>query len=273
MQLFSLEGKNAVVLGGAGILGTSITKGIAAAGASVAVADISEERSVRLASELKAGGTNARGYVANAMDELALQETCDKIYADFGHVDILINAVGGNRADATCMDADTFFTTPASALQSVVNLNLFGGAILPSQIFGRRMSSNSNGGSIINISSMCAFRPLTRVVGYSAAKAAVSNFTQWLAVCLAQGGYPNVRVNAIAPGFFLTEQNRFLLTDKDTGELTARGHSILSHTPMARFGEPEDLNGTVVWLASDASRFVTGIVVPIDGGFSAFSGV
>jgi NAD(P)-dependent dehydrogenase (short-subunit alcohol dehydrogenase family) len=152
-------------------------------------------------------------------------------------------------------------------------LNLFAGAILPAQVFGECMAANPDGGSIINISSMNAFRPLTRIVGYSAAKAAVNNFTQWLAVDLARNGYPNLRVNAIAPGFFLTEQNCFLLTDEETGELTARGEAIIVHTPMGRFGQPSDLIGTAVWLASDASRFVTGVVIPVDGGFSAFSGV
>jgi NAD(P)-dependent dehydrogenase (short-subunit alcohol dehydrogenase family) len=159
------------------------------------------------------------------------------------------------------------------ALEKVVNLNLFGGAVLPSQIFGKIMTANPDGGSIINVSSMNAFRPLTRIPGYSAAKAAVSNFTQWLAVYMAQAGYLNLRVNAIAPGFFLTEQNRFLLTEEKTGDLTQRGRKIMEHTPMGRFGSPEDLIGTVVWLASDAAKFVTGIVVPVDGVFSAYSGV
>ena len=145
--------------------------------------------------------------------------------------------------------------------------------MLPSIIFGKSMAANAAGGSIINISSMAAILPLTRVVGYSASKAAVNSFTQWMAVEMAQKGYTNLRVNAIAPGFFLTEQNRFLLTDKDSGELTARGKTIQTHTPMGRFGEPDELVGATVWLASDASKFVTGIVVPVDGGFSAFSGV
>jgi len=270
MDLFSIEGKTAVVLGGAGVLGTSISEGLAAAGAAVAVCDLSDERAKALAEKL---GAKSKGYRVDAMSEGSLRETCEYIIKDYGTVDILVNAVGGNRPDATCLDSESFFTMPSSALRSVVDLNLFGGAILPSQVFGKIMAKNPNGGSIINISSMCAFRPLTRVVGYSAAKAAVSNFTQWLSVCVVQSGYTNLRVNAIAPGFFLTEQNRFLLIDEKSGELTARGQAIIEHTPMGRFGDPSDLIGAIIWLASDASKFVTGIVLPIDGGFSAFSGV
>ena len=159
------------------------------------------------------------------------------------------------------------------ALQKVIDLNLMAGAILPSQIFGREMADSSNNGSIINISSMNYFRPLTRTPGYSAAKAAVSNFTQWLAVDLAQAYGEKIRVNAVAPGFFLTDQNRFLLTNPETGELKPRGNKIIQHTPMGRFGKPADLIGTLIWLASDASEFVTGITIPVDGGFSAYSGV
>lgn len=270
MDLFSLSEKNTVVLGGAGVLGASLCRGLAACGANVAVADVSEERARKTALSLPG---KAKGYCVDAMCRESLQSVCDEIEKDFGRIDVLVNAVGGNRAEATVLDAKEFFEAPAAVLRSVVDLNLFGGAILPSQVFGKSMAANPNGGSIINISSMSAFRPLTRVVGYGAAKAAVSNFTQWLAVCVAQSGHQNLRVNAIAPGFFLTEQNRFLLTDEKTGELTERGQKILDHTPMGRFGEPSDLVGAIVWLASDASQFVTGIVVPIDGGFSAYSGV
>ncbi len=192
--------------------------------------------------------------------------------SDFGKVDILISAVGGNQKDATTSDELSFFDLELDALEKVIALNLFGGAILPAQVFGKSMAGNSEGGSIINVSSMNALRPLTRIPGYSAAKAAVSNFTQWLAVHFAQEYNKNLRVNAIAPGFFLTQQNHFLLLDDDE-KLTERGASIISHTPMERFGKPEDLIGVCIWLASDASKFVSGIVVPIDGGFSAFSGV
>jgi NAD(P)-dependent dehydrogenase (short-subunit alcohol dehydrogenase family) len=175
--------------------------------------------------------------------------------------------------DATTNDAVSFFDLDAAAVLKVMELNLMGGAILPSQVFGRRMAESEAGGSIINISSMNAFRPLTRIPGYSAAKAAVSNFTQWLSTDMAKRYGGKIRVNAIAPGFFLTDQNRFLLTDEQTGERTARGQTIIDHTPMGRYGAPDDLIGTLVWLASGASAFVTGIIVPVDGGFSAFSGV
>jgi NAD(P)-dependent dehydrogenase (short-subunit alcohol dehydrogenase family) len=187
-------------------------------------------------------------------------------------VDIMVSAAGGNLKEATTSDELSFFDLKLDALEKVIALNLFGGAILPAQVFGRTMAENPEGGSIINISSMNAFTPLTRIPGYSAAKAAVSNFTQWLSVHFAQEYNKNLRVNALAPGFFLTRQNHFLLLDADE-KLTERGASIISHTPMSRFGNPEDLIGVCIWLAGDSSKFVTGIVVPIDGGFSAFSGV
>ncbi len=202
-----------------------------------------------------------------------IQACCNAVMADFGRVDILINGVGGNMKAATTSPEQTFFDIPADTLQKVIDLNLTGGTIVPTQVFLKAMLNNSDGGVIINISSMNSFRPLTRIPGYSAAKAAVSNFTQWLAVHVAQEYNPKLRVNAIAPGFFLTEQNRFLLTDKETGAPTPRGTTIMAHTPMGRYGCPDDLVGAAVWLCSDAAGFVTGIVLPVDGGFSAFSGV
>ena len=273
MNIFSLQGKNAVVLGGAGILGRAMVCGLAQAGASVAIAGRTQSKCEHLAAELAEQGFSARGYQADTTDEARLSEAAQKILADFGQIDILVNAVGGNRPEATVGPDASFFDISTEAFKAVVDLNLFGGVVLPSIIFGKSMAANAAGGSIINISSMAAILPLTRVVGYSASKAAVNSFTQWMAVEMAQKGYTNLRVNAIAPGFFLTEQNRFLLTDKDSGELTARGKTIQTHTPMGRFGEPDELVGATVWLASDASKFVTGIVVPVDGGFSAFSGV
>jgi NAD(P)-dependent dehydrogenase (short-subunit alcohol dehydrogenase family) len=183
----------------------------------------------------------------------------------------LINAAGGNKPQATTSQDLSFFDLPIDALRFVFDLNIVG-TILPSQVFGKLMADQRDG-VILNVSSMNAFRPLTRIPAYSAAKAGVSNFTQWLAVHMAQEYSPRIRVNAIAPGFFLTDQNRFLLTDEKTNELTERGKSIIAHTPMARFGTPEDLLGVVLWLLSPASAFVSGIVVPIDGGFSAYSGV
>lgn len=280
MNLFSLKGKNAVLLGGGGILGTTMAVGLAEAGANVAICDLFEDKALSVVDSIEkavnteaGGGVVARGYKLNAMDPEELKSVAAAIYKDFGKVDILVNAVGGNMKAATTSDEVSFFDLPGEVLEKVVNLNLMGGAILPSQVFGREMIKNADGGVIINISSMNAFRPLTRIPGYSAAKAAVSNFTQWLSTDLAQKYGDKIRVNAIAPGFFLTEQNRFLLTSQETGEWTPRGKTIIDHTPMGRLGQPEDLVGTLVWLSSDASKFVTGIVVPVDGGFSAFSGV
>lgn len=270
LQKFSLKGKNVVITGGAGILGSVIAKGLGSAGAKIAIADIIDTNT--LINKLGKAGIDAKGYYMNVMDTEKIKISKDEILKDFKQVDILINAAGGNKKEATTSDELSFFDLPLDALEKVIGLNLFGGAILPSQVFGKEMVKNEKGGTIINISSMNAFRPLTRIPGYSAAKAAVSNFTQWLAVHFAQEYNPNLRVNALAPGFFLTNQNRFLLTTDD-GELTERGQQVIDHTPVGKFGDPEDLIGACIWLASDTANFVTGIVVPIDGGFSAFSGV
>ena len=268
--MFNLSGKTAVITGGVGILGRSIVLGLGKAGARVAICDIAD--TTDLIKDFTSGGIEAKGYYIDVLDKDKIKACHDKVLSDFGKVDILVSAAGGNLKDATTSDELSFFDIKLDALEKVIALNLFGGAILPAQVFGKTMADNKDGGSIINISSMNAFRPLTRIPGYSAAKAAVSNFTQWLAVHFAQDYNKSLRVNAIAPGFFLTQQNHFLLFDKDEN-LTERGASIISHTPMARFGKPEDLIGVCIWLASDASKFVSGIVVPIDGGFSAFSGV
>jgi len=270
LKMFSLKGKTAVITGGAGILGSAIARGLGKAGAKIALCDIVNAE--KIAQELQEQRITAKGYYINVMDIEKIQSCRDEVIKDFSKVDILLNAAGGNMKEATTSEDLKFFDLPLSALEKVVGLNLFGGAVLPSQVFGKIMVENKEGGSIINISSMSAFCPLTKVPGYSAAKAAVSNFTQWLAVHFAQEYNKSLRVNAIAPGFFLTAQNRFLLTNKD-GSLTPRGETIIAHTPMDKFGDPEDLIGACVWLASDASKFVTGIIVPIDGGFSAFSGV
>jgi NAD(P)-dependent dehydrogenase (short-subunit alcohol dehydrogenase family) len=205
------------------------------------------------------------------LEKEALAETASRVEAELGTVTSLVNGAGGNRAEATTGDQRSFFDLPKEAVQWVFDLN-FIGTFLPSQTFGRQMA-DAGAGQIINISSMNAFCPLTRIPAYSAAKSAVSNFTQWLAVHMNQTYGPDIRVNAIAPGFFLTEQNRFLLTDKDSGELTPRGRTIIDHTPMGRFGDPEDLVGTLLWLLSESSQFVNGVIIPVDGGFSAFSGV
>ena len=270
---FSLQGKTAVVTGGGGILGGAIARGLSEAGAAVAIADLSLEQANQVAQGIRAGGGDARGYALDVFQPDSINACADAILNDYAQVDILINGVGGNMPGATTSAEQSFFDLPASALQKVIDLNLTGGTILPTQVFVKRMLKNAHGGSIINISSMNAYRPLTRIPGYSAAKAAVSNFTQWLAVHLAQEYRHDLRVNAIAPGFFLTKQNYDLLIQKGSDEPTERGKTIIAHTPMARYGTPEDLIGATIWLASDASKFVTGIVVPVDGGFSAFSGV
>lgn len=273
LEMFGLTGKTAVVTGGGGVLGGAIAEGLAEAGAKVAVADLRPEMADAVAQRICEQGGEAKGYAMDAFQEDSIRACCDGIQDDFTRVDVLINAVGGNMKGATASPDQSFFDLPTDALRKVFDLNIVAGAIVPCQVFGTRMKDNPDGASIINISSMCAFRPLTRVLGYSAAKAGVSNFTQWLAVHFAQEYTPKLRVNAIAPGFFLTDQNRFLLTDEQTGDLTDRGQTIIAHTPQGAFGKPEDLVGVTLWLASDASRFVTGIVVPVDGGFSAFSGV
>ncbi len=270
-QLFDIRGKTAVVTGGAGVLCGAMCRALSAAGAAVAVLDLNAEAAASLAADIRSSGANAVGISCNALDRSSIETAAQAVLAQFGRVDILVNGAGGNKPQATTSPEQSFFELPAEALRWVFELNLMG-TILPSQVFGRSMAKQRSG-VIVNISSMNAFRPLTRIAAYSAAKAGVSNFTQWLAVHMAQEYSPEVRVNAIAPGFFLTDQNRFLLTDRDTGALTPRGQSIIRHTPMRRFGAPEDLLGALLWLVSPAAAFVTGIVVPVDGGFSAFSGV
>lgn len=270
-DLFDLKDKKIVVTGGAGVLGGAIAEYLADAGARVCIADYDEFRANELAKKLEAKGQFALPLRINVLDKKEVQEALICAKNSLGGIDALINGAGGNRKEATTSDQLPFFDLPEDAMRSVIDLNLMG-TFLPSQVFGRYFAERKDG-IILNISSMNAFRPLTRIAGYSAAKAAVSNFTQWLAVHMCQNYSTKIRVNAIAPGFFLTEQNRFLLTDEKTGDFTPRGRTIVDHTPMGRFGAPEELLGAVHWLLSEASRFVTGIVVPVDGGFSAFSGV
>ncbi len=270
-ELFGLQGKVAVVTGGGGVLCGAMSMALGQAGARVAVLDLFPEAAQKVVERLKANGDDAIAIKCDVLDKASIEAARDTVMGAFGRVDILVNGAGGNKKQATTSAELPFFDLPADAVQGVFNLN-FIGTLLPCQIFGRLMAEQKHG-VILNISSMNAFRPLTRIPAYSAAKAAVSNFTQWLAVHMAQEYSPNIRVNAIAPGFFLTEQNRFLLTDEASGELTPRGQTIINHTPMGRFGSPEDLAGALLWLLSPASSFVTGIVLPVDGGFSAFSGV
>ncbi len=205
------------------------------------------------------------------LDTNSLEAAKGKTITELGEIDILINGAGGNKKEATTSQDLSFFDLPAEAVRFVFDLN-FIGTFLTSQVVAKDMA-NRGRGVILNISSMASLSPLTKVMGYSAAKAAVNNFTQWLAVHICQNYSKNIRVNAVAPGFFLTEQNRFLLTDEKTGELTARGRTIIDHTPVGRFGNADELTGTVIWLLSDAAKFVTGVIVPVDGGFSAYSGV
>jgi len=269
--MFDLSGQTVVITGGAGILGGEISVVLAACGAKLAILDLNIEPGKALLERMGKSAANVGLFACNVLDRASLEKVSKEVLARFGKVDCLINAAGGNKPAATTSAEMKFFDIPADALRWVFDLNIIG-TVLPSQIFGKLMADQKYG-NILNVSSMNAFRPLTRIPAYSAAKAGVSNFTQWLAVHMAQEYSPNIRVNAIAPGFLLTNQNRFLLTDKDSGDLTARGKSIIAHTPMGRFGEPEDLCGAVLWLISPASAFVTGTVVPLDGGFSAFAGV
>lgn len=270
-QMYDFTGRTIAVTGGAGILGAEIAKVLIDFGANVAVLDLNKEQADAQFMNGDFDKNRVMTASLNVLEQEATQKALDEVIARFGKVDILINGAGGNHPKATTKPDLSFFDIPADAFKFVMDLNLLG-TVIPSQVFGKHMAENGEG-NILNISSMNAFRPLTRIPAYSAGKAAVSNFTQWLAVHLAQEYSPKIRVNAIAPGFFLTNQNRFLLTDENTGELTARGKTIIDHTPMGRFGNPDDLNGTLLWLLSPASAFVTGIVVPVDGGFSAFSGV
>jgi NAD(P)-dependent dehydrogenase (short-subunit alcohol dehydrogenase family) len=268
---FDFTGKVAVITGGGGVLCSVLARALAQCGASVVVLDINLPAAEKVVDEIRAQGGQATAIRADVLDKESLLAAAQRVSEAFGHIDILINGAGGNKKEATTSDELSFFDLPADAIRWVFDLN-FMGTLLPSQIFGRYMVEQDSG-CIINISSMAAFRPLTRTVAYSPAKAAVSNFTQWLAVHISQNYSDRIRVNAIAPGFFLTEQNRFLLVDERTGELTERGQAIIDHTPIGRFGDPEDLIGAVLWLLSDGASFMHGAVIPIDGGFSAFSGV
>ena len=277
-----LTGKVAVITGGGGILCSVMAKALAKAGAKVAILDLRAEAAEQVANEIVADGGTAIGLSANVLDLASLQEAEAKITAALGHCDILVNGAGGNNPKGTTSKeyltkedlaekiegVTTFFDLDPAGVGFVFNLN-FLGTLLPTQVFCKHMAAN-NGGNVINISSMNAFCPLTKIPAYSGAKAAISNFTQWLAVHFSK---VNIRVNAIAPGFFLTNQNRTLLTNPD-GSLTARGNTILTHTPMGKFGQPEDLVGALLFLLDDeAAGFINGVVLPIDGGFAAFSGV
>jgi NAD(P)-dependent dehydrogenase (short-subunit alcohol dehydrogenase family) len=270
IEMYDLSGRSVVITGGTGVLGSEMAMALVGCGANLTILARNKNKAASVIGAMSGPG-RAIAVQGDVLKLDSLQEAARTVTNEFGGVDCLINGAGGNHPEATTGPDLRFFEMPEEALRFVFDLNLLG-TILPCQVFGKQMAEQGEG-VILNISSMSAFRPLTRVLGYSAAKSAVNSFTQWLAVHMAREYSPRIRVNAVAPGFFLTEQNRFLLTDRETGQLTARGQSIIDHTPMRRFGDPGDLLGAVLWLLSPASAFVTGIVVPVDGGFSAFSGV
>ena len=276
----ALKDQVCVITGGGGVLGTSMARGLAAAGVITVILDINEEAAKKAASDITSElGVKSYGYRASVLDRASLEKVREQIISEVGEIDMLINGAGGNAPTATTkleqitegeLDRleDGFFGLELEGFQKVFDLN-FTGTLLPSLVFTRDMVARQKG-VVLNVSSMNAYKPLTKIPAYSAAKASINNFTEWLAVHFAKVG---VRVNAIAPGFFLTNQNRFLLTDEQSGALTPRGEKIIANTPMGVFGEPEDLNGTVIYLLSDMSRFITGICIPVDGGYSAFGGV
>jgi len=269
-NLFSLKDKTIVVTGGTGVLGQSMVKGLAAAGASIVILGRRKDAADELAAQVRSMGVRALAVKADVLVREELVNARKLIHGELGQIHGLVNAAGGNMPGATVPPDKNFFHLNMDDFQKVVDLNLMG-TVLPTQIFSEDMAKAKKG-VIVNIASMASFKPLTRVVGYSAAKAAIANFTEWLAVEMARKFGEGIRVNAISPGFFITEQNRTLLTNAD-GSFTPRGQSAINQTPFARFGQPDELVGTLVWLCSDASAFVTGINVPVDGGFNAFFGV
>lgn len=270
MISFDISGRVAVITGGYGVLCSAMAREMAKAGARIAILGRDEEKAKKLADSITAEGGEAIGVKADVLNIDSLKASRDTVMKHYGRVDILINGAGGNKTEATTSPDLSFFDLPQDAIQWVVNLNLLG-TIYPTQVFGRIMAEQDSG-CIVNISSMAAFTPLTNTIAYSAAKAAISNFTQWMSVHFNQVYSRNIRVNAIAPGFLLTQQNKYLLEDEE-GNPTERGRKIIAGTPMGRYGLPEELVGGVIYLCSDAASFVTGTVLVIDGGFSAYSGV
>ncbi len=270
MISFDISGKIAVITGGGGILCSVMAKELALLGVKIALLDIAEDKAQEIADEINASGGEAIGIGVDVLNIDSLKKAKDAVINRFGRVDILINGAGGNKATATTSPTLSFFDMPQDALQWVVNLNLLG-TIYTTQVFGKVMVDQGSG-SIVNVSSMSAYTPLTNTVAYSAAKAAISNFTQWMSVHFSQEYSKNIRVNAIAPGFLHTQQNHYLLVDENDNP-TPRGGKIIAGTPMGRYGKPEELVGGIVYLCSDAASFVTGTVLPIDGGYNAYSGV
>jgi NAD(P)-dependent dehydrogenase (short-subunit alcohol dehydrogenase family) len=269
--LFNIRGQTVVLTGGSGGLGRTMAAFLAHQGAQVAILGRQAGRFAPVVAAIRADGGRALGVACDVLDRDAVARAAAEIATNFGPVDILINAAGGNSPGATTTPELAFFDLETDAVSGVFNTN-FLGAVQCCQVFGGPMAARGQG-CIVNVASMSALRPLTRVPAYSAAKAALVNFTQWLAVHMAQEYSPSIRVNALAPGFFITDQNRALLVSTANGELSPRGRQILEHTPQRRLGEPQDLLGALLWLVSPASDFVTGVVVPVDGGFSAYGGV
>ncbi len=270
-QIFNIKGKVVVITGGAGVLCSEMAKAIGERGAKVVILDISDKAMKNVSEELDKKGIENLTIKTDILDKNSLKEAAKTTLNKFGKVDILINGAGGNKAEATTSPDLSFFDLPEEAVKWVLDLN-FIGTFMTSQVFGEYIASKGEG-VILNISSMAAYSALTKVPAYSAAKAAISNFTKWLAVHMSKNYSDKIRVNAIAPGFFLTEQNRYLLLNKDNKTLTERGNKIINQTPMKKFGDPQDLISTVLYLISPGSEFVHGTIIPIDGGFSAFSGV
>ncbi len=269
-EQFNIEGRTALVTGGSGVLCGTMARALAQAGCRVAVLGRTAAKVDKMVETIKSEGGEAIGISADVLSVEDMERARDEVLEAFGRIDILVNGAGGNHPDATTGPDKTFFDLDVEAIRHVFDLNLVG-TILPSKIIGAEMAKQGSG-SIVNISSAASFHPMTRVVSYAAAKAGVNNFTEWLATYMAQEYSPNIRVNAIAPGFFIADQNRALLLQPD-GQYTTRGQQIVDHTPMGRFGEAEELVGALIWLVSDASRFVTGSVVVVDGGFRAYTGV
>jgi NAD(P)-dependent dehydrogenase (short-subunit alcohol dehydrogenase family) len=275
-----LKNKTCVITGGAGVIGLALSKSLASVGVKMGILDLNKEFADKAAAEVQSfSGTKSIGVEANVLEKESLEKAKTIVNKELGKIDILINCAGGNSPKATTgyefINKDnlgelnkTFYGIDIEGFRKVFDLNILG-TVLPTMVLTQDMIEKG-GGSVINISSMNSYRPLTKIPAYSAAKASINNLTEWLAVHFAK---INIRVNAIAPGFFLTNQNRFLLTDEKTGELTERGHKIISNTPMGKFGEPEDLQGALLYLVSDLAKFVTGVIIPVDGGFNAYAGV
>jgi NAD(P)-dependent dehydrogenase (short-subunit alcohol dehydrogenase family) len=270
MNLFNLEHKVILITGGCGTLGGGIASYLLENNATVILLHYKEAPLLAAVSDLKKVSKKVDGYVCNVVEKKSLEDVSKQIMKTYGKIDILINAAGGNKPGATVGVDQSVFDVDVEQFKQVIDLNLFG-SIIPSLVFGKEMATAKKG-VIINVSSMAADRAITRIMGYSVSKAAIDNFTKWMSVELAQKYGDGMRVNAIAPGFFIGNQNRALLTNED-GSYTDRGHTIIKNTPMNRFGDADELNGAIHYLCTDASKFVTGIVIPIDGGFSAFSGV